>query len=80
MDPAARDNQAIINAAKCRNVGIFKLLLADSRVDPSDQNNLAIINAAKTGNIEIVKLLVLLKTDAPSVLGIVITYQDGDGD
>lgn len=30
--------------------------------------------------IEIVKLLVLLKTDMPSSMGIVITYQDGDGD
>jgi predicted lipoprotein len=29
---------------------------------------------------EIVKLLVLLKTDTPSALGIVITYQDNDGD
>jgi uncharacterized protein len=29
---------------------------------------------------ELVKLLVLLKTDMPSNLGIVITYQDGDGD
>jgi len=29
---------------------------------------------------ELVKLLVLLKTDMPSSLGVVITYQDGDGD
>lgn len=29
---------------------------------------------------ELVKLLVLLKTDLPSALGVVITYQDGDGD
>lgn len=29
---------------------------------------------------ELVKLLVLLKTDMPSNLGVVITYQDGDGD
>ncbi len=29
---------------------------------------------------ELVKLLVLLKTDLPSGLGVVITYQDGDGD
>lgn len=28
----------------------------------------------------LVKLLVLLKTDMPSSLGVVITYQDGDGD
>jgi predicted lipoprotein len=30
--------------------------------------------------LELVKLLVLLKTDMPSQLGVVITYQDGDGD
>lgn len=30
--------------------------------------------------VELVKLLVLLKTDMPSSLGVVITYQDGDGD
>lgn len=30
--------------------------------------------------LELVKLLVLLKTDVPSQLGVVITYQDGDGD
>jgi predicted lipoprotein len=30
--------------------------------------------------IELVKLLVLLKTDMPSNLGVVISYQDGDGD
>lgn len=30
--------------------------------------------------VELVKLLVLLKTDMPSSLGVIITYQDGDGD
>lgn len=40
-------------------------------------NNTAAVNTAYT---ELVKLLVLLKTDTPSALGIVITYQDGDGD
>jgi hypothetical protein len=30
--------------------------------------------------VELVKLLVLLKTDMPSALGVIITYQDGDGD
>jgi predicted lipoprotein len=29
---------------------------------------------------ELVKLLALLKSDLPSVLGVMITYQDGDGD
>lgn len=40
-------------------------------------NNKPAVNEAYT---ELVKLLVLLKTDTPSALGIVITYQDGDGD
>lgn len=40
-------------------------------------NNFATVDAAY---IEMVKLLVLLKTDMPSAMGIVITYQDGDGD
>jgi uncharacterized protein len=35
------------------------------------------VDAAYT---ELVKLLVLLKTDMPSNLGVIITYQDGDGD
>ncbi len=39
--------------------------------------NTAVVEAAYT---ELVKLLVLLKTDLPSNLGVVITYQDGDGD
>lgn len=39
--------------------------------------NAAIVDAAY---VELVKLLVLLKTDMPSSLGVVITYQDGDGD
>lgn len=37
----------------------------------------SVVNEAYT---ELVKLLVLLKTDMPSSLGVVITYQDGDGD
>lgn len=39
--------------------------------------NPAVVDAAYA---ELVKLLVLLKTDLPSALGVVITYQDGDGD
>jgi uncharacterized protein len=37
-------------------------------------------NAVNTAYTELVKLLVLLKTDMPSQLGVIITYQDGDGD
>ena len=40
-------------------------------------SNPAVVNNAYK---ELVKLLVLLKTDMPSSLGVVITYQDGDGD
>lgn len=40
-------------------------------------SNAAVVDAAY---VELVKLLVLLKTDMPSSLGVVITYQDGDGD
>ena len=40
-------------------------------------SNPVLVNVAYT---ELVKLLVLLKTDLPSNLGVVITYQDGDGD
>lgn len=40
-------------------------------------SNAATVDAAYA---ELVKLLVLLKTDMPSSLGVVITYQDGDGD
>ena len=43
----------------------------------------SVINTTTTVDaayLEIVKLLVLLKTDVPSALGVVITYQDGDGD
>jgi predicted lipoprotein len=40
-------------------------------------SNPAIVDAAYA---ELMKLLVLLKTDMPSSLGVIITYQDGDGD
>ncbi len=41
------------------------------------QNNTTAVNAAYT---EIQKLLVLLKTDMPSAMGVLITYADNDGD
>jgi uncharacterized protein len=44
------------------------------------QQVLANPNAVDAAYVELVKLLVLLKTDLPSSLGVVITYQDGDGD
>jgi uncharacterized protein len=39
--------------------------------------NAPVVDAAY---VELMKLLVLLKTDMPSSLGVIITYQDGDGD
>lgn len=54
-----------------------KLALVQDPLSAAVINNPATVDAAY---IELVKLLVLLKTDAPSALGIVITYQDGDGD
>jgi hypothetical protein len=40
-------------------------------------NNSSPVN---TAYLKIVQALVLLKTDMPSALGILITYQDNDGD
>ncbi len=54
-----------------------KLALVNEPLSAAVANNYAAVDAAY---IEMVKLLVLLKTDTPSALGIVITYQDGDGD
>lgn len=54
-----------------------KLNLINEPLSLSIANNFATVDAAY---VEMVKLLVLLKTDTPSALGIVITYQDGDGD
>jgi uncharacterized protein len=54
-----------------------KLALVNEPLSNSILNDEATVDAAY---LEMVKLLVLLKTDMPSALGIVITYQDGDGD
>lgn len=54
-----------------------KVALIPEPLSSTIQTNPAVVDAAYT---ELVKLLVLLKTDMPSALGIVITYQDGDGD
>ncbi len=47
---------------------------------PISQQVLANPAVVDMAYVELVKLLVLLKTDLPSSLGVVITYQDGDGD
>ncbi|MCE3227459.1 MAG: hypothetical protein K0S32_2010 [Bacteroidetes bacterium] len=54
-----------------------KLSAVQNPLSAQVMSNPAQVDAAY---IELVKLLVLLKTDMPSQLGVVITYQDGDGD
>lgn len=54
-----------------------KLQSLQGPISQEVQVNYAATDAAY---VELVKLLVLLKTDMPSGLGVVITYQDGDGD
>ncbi len=58
-------------------IACAKLNAITNNLDAEVINNPTNVNAAYT---ELVKLLVLLKTDLPSNLGVVITYQDGDGD
>ncbi len=67
-------NQAIkdqIGAARTKLAAIPNPLSAQMT------NNTAPVEAAYQ---ELVKLLVLMKTDMTSALGVIITYQDGDGD
>lgn len=54
-----------------------KLAAVSEPLSDAVANNFTAVDAAY---MEMVKLLVLLKTDMPSAMGIVITYQDGDGD
>jgi len=54
-----------------------KLQLVNEPLSAEVMANTATVDAAY---VEMVKLLVLLKTDMPSAMGVVITYQDGDGD
>jgi predicted lipoprotein len=56
---------------------ISKLQALADPLSSTIQNNPAAVDAAY---VEIQKLLVLLKTDMPSALGILITYGDNDGD
>jgi predicted lipoprotein len=54
-----------------------KLALIPDPLSTQMTSNAPAVDAAY---MELVKLLVLLKTDMTSALGVVITYQDGDGD
>lgn len=59
------------------NITRTKLTALNDPLSQQVLTNAAQVDAAYS---ELVKLLVLLKTDMPSQLGVVITYQDGDGD
>lgn len=75
----AQHNSGTLNNAIKNQFSIAKtkLALVQEPLSNSVSTDAATVDAAY---MEIVKLLVLLKTDAPSALGIIITYQDGDGD
>lgn len=75
----AQHNSGTLNVAIKNqfNIAKSKLALVNEPLSQDIINNPTTVDAAY---VEIVKLLVLLKTDMPSALGIVITYQDGDGD
>jgi uncharacterized protein len=58
-------------------VAIAKLQALPDPLSATIQTNATNVNAAYA---EVQKLLVLLKTDMPSALGVLITYADNDGD
>ena len=57
VNPAAYDNDAIIQASSRGYYDIVKLLLTDKRVDPSDDINSAIIEAKLNCHHNVVRLL-----------------------
>ncbi|MGB3947217.1 MAG: imelysin family protein [Bacteroidia bacterium] len=59
------------------NIAIPKLESIPSPLAETIVSNPTIVDAAYT---ELQKLVVLFKTDMPSALGVLITYQDNDGD
>lgn len=75
----AKHNGNSLNADINTQFAVTKSKLAAIQNPLSSQfnSNYAVVDAAY---FDLVKLLVLLKTDMPSSLGVVITYQDGDGD
>lgn len=66
--------------------GVIQTRLAEAKTAldnmPNDLGDAVVNNASPVDNAyqKLVQLLVLLKTDLPSSLGILITYQDNDGD
>lgn len=75
----AKHNGQPLNSTIITQFEVTKEKLAAIQNPLSTQviSNPSVVNTAYT---ELVKLLVLLKTDMPSNLGVIITYQDGDGD
>lgn len=75
----AQYNGASLNSAITNQFAIVKTKLnaVPETLDGSIVSNYAQVDAAY---VEIQRLVVLLKADMPSALGIVITYQDTDGD
>jgi uncharacterized protein len=75
----AQHNSGTLNNAIKNQFAVAKskLALVNEPLSNAVINDATAVEAAYT---EMVKLLVLLKTDMPSAMGIVITYQDGDGD
>lgn len=67
-------NTAILNQF---TAAITKLQAVPDPLSTNITTNQALVNAAYT---EVQKLVVLLKTDMPSSLGVLITYEDNDGD
>lgn len=59
------------------DLAIAKTELISNPLSDAVTNNPSVVNAAY---IEIQKAIVLIKTDMPSAMGILITYQDSDGD
>lgn len=59
------------------DVDIQKVQVIPDPLSASILNNTALVNDAYT---ELQKTVVLIKTDMPSALGVLITYQDNDGD
>ncbi|MDF2451978.1 MAG: hypothetical protein K0S26_1482 [Bacteroidota bacterium] len=75
----AQHNTGTLNDAIKNQFAVAKskLNMVNEPLSASVMNDESTVDAAY---VEMVKLLVLLKTDMPSAMGIVITYQDGDGD
>ncbi len=75
---ARHDNQTLDEAIQAQlNLAIAALQNVPDPLSETVVNNEAIVNTAYT---ELQKQTVLFKTDMPSALSVLITYQDGDGD